>query len=117
MRPDTSDDETGEEALTADALVTQLEQVKAQAVEMLEQKEAEMERLQTELEAEREKRVECQERFEQVEKDVEELQENYVPINAVETVLVKQGVSNETVDDVIEAARAVEDNAEANVNE
>lgn len=117
MRPDTSDDETGEEVLTADALDTQLEQVKQQAVETLEQKEAEIERLQTELKTEREKRIECQEQFEQVKNDVEELRKNYVPINAVETVLAKQGVSKETVDDVIEAARVVEDNAEATVNE
>jgi len=117
MRPDTSDDETDREGLTADALETQLERVKQQTVETLEQKEAEIERLQTELEAEREQRVERQEQLEQLESNIGELRENYVPVHAVETVLAKQGVSKETVDDVIDAARAIEDNAEANVSE
>ncbi|WP_302080743.1 hypothetical protein [Salinibaculum rarum] len=117
MRTDTSDEETDEEVLSAAALESQLEQVTEEAVETLAQKEAEIERLQAELTAEREQRIECQEQFEAVESDVEELRENYVPIHAVETVLAKQGVSKDTVDDVIEAARAIEDNAEANVSE
>lgn len=116
MNPDASDAETSEEALSVDTLESQLDQLKQQLVGTLEQKEAEIERLEAELADEREHGVE-QERFEQLQDDVEKLQENYLPIHAVETVLAKQGVSKETIDDVIEAARVVEDDAESTVTE
>lgn len=115
MSPDPPDAEAGDEEYTADALERQLEQFKRQLVETIEQKDAEIERLKAELATEREQHDQ-QEQFEQLQDDIEELQENYISVYAVETVLAKQGVSRETIDDVIEAARVLEDNAEANID-